>query len=75
MRKRLKNVYQCLVAGCSEHGLVKTVTIDANEHHLFVQPTYLCQCGWEPTLLDSTMVSVKYEHPVAYEAPSMASSS
>ena len=62
MRKRLKNVYQCLNGGCSESGLVKTVTIDPNEQNLFVLQTVQCLCGWEPKLLDSQIVTVRYEH-------------
>jgi len=64
MRKRLKNAYQCLVGGCQEHGVVKVITIDHDENNLFLLPTFICLCGWEPKLLDSKVVLVKYEHPV-----------
>ena len=68
MRKRMKNVYQCQIAGCSEYGLTKTVTLDANEYNLFVLQTVQCLCGWEPKLLDSRIINVKYEHPLEYQS-------
>jgi hypothetical protein len=62
MRKRLKNIYQCLVSGCTEQGLVKTVVLDANDQRLFTQPTFICLCGWEPKLIDSQIITVKADH-------------
>jgi hypothetical protein len=64
MRKRLKNVYQCLVGGCTEHLVTKVVVIDHDGNNLFTLPTYICMCGWEPKLLDSKVVQVKMEHRV-----------
>jgi len=72
MRKRLKNVYQCLVAGCTEHLVTKTVVIDHDGNNLFTLPTYICMCGWEPKLLDSKVVQVRYQHPVYTQESSMA---
>ena len=62
MRKRLRNTYQCLVGGCPEHAKVKVITLDHDEHNLFTLPTYICLCGWEPKLLDSKVIQVRYEH-------------
>ena len=64
MRKRLRNTYQCLVGGCTEHALVKVITLDHDGNNLFTLPTFICMCGWEPKLLDSKVVMVKYEHRV-----------
>ena len=64
MRKRLRNVYTCLVGGCSENGEHKLVYLDYDDNRLFTLPTFICQCGFEPTLQDSKIISVKMEHKV-----------
>ena len=66
MRKRLKNVYQCMVGGCSEYGKTKTITLDHDEHNLFTLPSYICMCGWEPKLLDSKIIQVKADHDFSH---------